>query len=128
MKDLCIFEDYKSKFSTELLDYSEDTPTFQGFLLADNNDKQLEDLHSTHAGQKAKNAKIVNQSPPPCNKGQKINDAEPILSVVITPTSKGQKIEDAKFRAEDAMKKTCTGCTIKLSAKAKDVKKVLLNP
>ena len=50
MKDLCIFEDYKSKFSTELPDYSKDTPTFQGFLLADNDDEQLEDLLLTYVG------------------------------------------------------------------------------
>ena len=47
VKDLRIFEDYESKPSTDLPDYSEGTPTFQGFLLADNDDEQLEDLHST---------------------------------------------------------------------------------
>ncbi|MCJ1346413.1 hypothetical protein MMC31_004629, partial [Peltigera leucophlebia] len=102
VKDLCIFQDYESKFSTELPDYSEGTPTFQGFLLADNNDEQLEDLHLTRAGQKAKDAEKANH--------------------------KGQKVEDAEFRAEDAMKKICTCHTIKLSAKAKDVKEVPSNP
>ena len=33
VNDLRIFDDYESKFSTELPDYSEGTPTFQGFLL-----------------------------------------------------------------------------------------------
>lgn len=39
VKDLCIFEDNKNKFSTKLLDYSKNTPIFQEFLLADNNNK-----------------------------------------------------------------------------------------
>ena len=128
MKDLCIFEDYERKFSTELPDYSKSTSKFQVFLLADNNNKQLEDLHLTCTGQKAKDAEIANNSLPPHNKGQKINNAEPIPSIVITPISRDQKVEDAKSRAEDAIKKTCTSRTITLSAKAKDVKKVLSNP
>ena len=60
VKNLHIFEDYKSKFSTKLPDYSKGTSTFQGFLLADNDNEQLEDLHSTHTGQKAKDAEIAN--------------------------------------------------------------------
>lgn len=80
------------------------------------------------AGQKVKDAEITNQSPPPCNKSRKVNDAEPILSIVIIFTSKGQKFENAKFRAKDAMKKTCISRIIKLFAKAKDAKKVLSNP
>ena len=128
MKNLRIFEDYKSKFSTELSDYSTGTPTFQGFLLADNDNEQLEDLHSTRTGRKAKDAEIANQSPLPRNKSQKVNDAEPIPSIVTIPTSRDQKIDDTEFRTEDAMKKTCTGRIIKLSAKAKNAKKVLLNP
>lgn len=39
MKKLCIFEDYESKFSTKLLNYSENTSTFEEFLLTDNNNK-----------------------------------------------------------------------------------------
>ena len=39
MKDLRIFEDYETKKSTELSDYSKDLPTFQGFLLEDNDNK-----------------------------------------------------------------------------------------
>lgn len=80
------------------------------------------------AGQKAKDPKKANQSLFPCNKGQKVNDTKPILSIVITPTNKGQKVDDAKFCTKDAIKKTYIGRIIRLSAKAKDVKKVLLNP
>lgn len=57
VKNLYIFKDYKSKFSTKLLDYSEDTPTFQRFLLVDNDNKQLKDLYLTHAGQRSKTLK-----------------------------------------------------------------------
>ena len=127
VKDLRIFEDYESKFSTELPDYSEGTPTFQGFLLADNDNEQLEDLLLTRVGRKAKDAEIANQSPPPRNKSPKVNDAEPIPSIVTTLTSRGQKVEDAEFCAEDAMKKTRTDRTIKLSVKAKDAKEVPSN-
>lgn len=53
IKNFQIFQDYKNKFSTKLPDYSKDTLTFQGFLLADNDNKQLEaNLYSTHIGQK----------------------------------------------------------------------------
>ena len=128
VKDLRIFEDYESKFSIELPDYSEGAPTFQGFLLADNDDEQLEDLYSTRVGQKAKDAEKANQSPPPRNRGQKVNDAEPIPSIVTIPTSRGRKVDDAESRAEDAMKITRTGRTIKLSAKAKDAREGPSNP
>lgn len=127
VKTLCIFEDYKSKFSTKLPDYSEDTSIFQRFLLADNNNKQLEDLLLTCAGWKTKDVEIANQSLPPLNKSRKINDIESIPSIITTSTSRGQKIEDAKFRTEDAMKKTRIGRIIKLSAKDKDAKKVPSN-
>lgn len=39
VKDLYIFEDYESKFSTELSGYSESTPIFEEFLLANNDNE-----------------------------------------------------------------------------------------
>lgn len=81
----------------------------------------------THVGQKAKDAKIANQSLLPCNKGQKVNNAELIPSIVIISTSRNQNVEDVKSHAKNAMKKTCTSLTIKLFAKGKDAKEVLLN-
>ena len=48
VKDLQIFEDYKAKKSTKLLDYFSNMPTFQGFLLKDDDEKKSE----SHAGQK----------------------------------------------------------------------------
>lgn len=68
MKEFCIFKNYKRKFFIELFDYNIGTFTFQGFLLADNNNKQLEDLHLTCIGQITKDAKIANQFLFPYNK------------------------------------------------------------
>lgn len=148
MKDLRIFEDYASKGSTELPDYSEGTPTFQGFLLADNDDeKEGKDMHLTHAsGQKvldverakqpplgeethstrASDRKVLDaekakQSSPPRKRSRKVNDAEAILSKVAT-SSRGKKV--AYSHTLDAMK-TRTGRTVKLSAKARDARSPL---
>lgn len=128
VKDFCIFEDYESKFSTEFPDYSIGIPTFQGFLLADKYNKQLKDLLLTCVGQKAKVVEIANQSPPPCNKSQKVKDVELIPLIVTILTSRGRKVEDTELHAEDAMKKTHTSRTIKLSTKTKYAKKILSNP
>ncbi len=50
VKDLRIFEDYATKSSTRLLDYSKGNPTFQSFLLAANDDEQDKGgMHSAHA-------------------------------------------------------------------------------
>lgn len=68
VKDLRIFEDYKNKLSTELLDYSKNTPIFQGFLFADDNNKPLEtDLDLNRVSQKAIDVK-ANQFSPSRNK------------------------------------------------------------
>ena len=40
VKDLWIFKNYKAKKSIKLTDYSDNMPTFQGFLLKDNNKKE----------------------------------------------------------------------------------------
>lgn len=45
VKDLQIFENYKAKQATELRDHNK-MPTFQGFLLENNNDKETEMLAS----------------------------------------------------------------------------------
>lgn len=44
VKDLRIFEDYKSKIATKLPDYNNGIPTFQGFLLGDNDEDKKESL------------------------------------------------------------------------------------
>lgn len=56
VKNLQIFEDYKAKKSTKLLDYSKSQTTFQRFFHINNNDKKQE-LPVSRAGWKAKNAK-----------------------------------------------------------------------
>ena len=98
VKDLQIFQDYENKLSTELLDYSKDTPIFQDFFLADNNDEHLKaNLNSIRTSQNAADAE-TNQFPLFCNKSRKVNEAQPILSKVIPTTSRGQKVVDAESR------------------------------
>ena len=53
VKELRIFEDYKTKESTKLLDYSESLSTFQGFLHID--EKKERELPVPQVGQKVKN-------------------------------------------------------------------------
>lgn len=77
----------------------------------------------TCKNQKAKNAKITNHSLFSYNKGQKVNNAKLISSIVTTFTSKDQKTDDIRICAEDAIKKTYTSCIIKLFRKAKNAKK-----
>ena len=56
VKDLCIFENYETKSSIEVLNY-DDKPTFQGFF-SENNDERSEELASTYVeGQKVENTK-----------------------------------------------------------------------
>ncbi len=40
VKNILIFEDYKTKTTTEVSDYDEGTPTFQGFLFEDNDEEE----------------------------------------------------------------------------------------
>ncbi len=47
VNDLRIFEDYETKASTELPDYDEGKPTFQGFLSEDNDEERSEELTNT---------------------------------------------------------------------------------
>lgn len=53
IKDLQIFKGYKTKKSTKLSDYSDNMPTFQGFLLEDINIKESK----SHASQKVNSKK-----------------------------------------------------------------------
>ncbi len=58
VKNLCIFEDYKTKASIELPDCNEGKPTFQGFLSEYNDEERSEELTST------------------CDKSQKVDNVE----------------------------------------------------
>lgn len=73
VEHLFIFENYETKSPTKLFDYNKDTPIFEKFLFADNDNKQFEDnMLLTHAsgrnvsdiksisGQKVLNTKIAN--------------------------------------------------------------------
>lgn len=59
VKDLRIFEDYKTKALTEFPDYNEDKPPFQDFLSKENDEEEepkgLTSIYNK--GQKASNAK-----------------------------------------------------------------------
>lgn len=72
------------------------------------------------SGQKVLGAEKAKQSPLLRKRSRKVNDVEPIPSIVTT-SSRGRKVDDADSRAVDAMK-TRTGRTVKLSAKAKDAR------
>lgn len=122
MKDFHIFEDYKNKSSTELSNYSKGTPTFQGFFLIDNDNEILKDnLHSTRASRNTLDTEKTKQSPPPCNKSQKINNIETFL-LIVNFFSRGQKLDNVKSHAIDVIK-TQIDHIFKLFTKAKDVKK-----
>lgn len=47
VKDLRIFENYKSKIATDLLDYDNGIPAFQEFYLEDNHDDKEESLQAS---------------------------------------------------------------------------------
>ena len=82
VKDPQIFEDYKAKKSTNLPDYSNNIPTFQGFLLKDNNEKKSE----SHAGQKINCIRDEEQKMPILCTDQKVDVREE-----KHPASKAQK-------------------------------------
>ena len=50
VKDLRIFENYKSKSATNLPDYDNGMPTIQGFILDDNDDDKEESLQNSEEG------------------------------------------------------------------------------
>ena len=69
VKNLQIFEDYKAKKCTELSNYSNDMPTFQGFFLKDNNKKEPE----FHTGQKVNSGREKEQEMPISRKDKKVD-------------------------------------------------------
>lgn len=81
VKDLCIFEDYKTKTSTELPDYDNDKPTFQGFLSEDNDEQRSEKLSSICIkSQKVENTK-EKQLISDTRTGQKVSNTEPVSTI-----------------------------------------------
>lgn len=116
VKDLRIFENYETKATTELHDYDEGIPTFQGFLL-EYNDEEETGLLSTCKSRKVKNAK-GKQPAPIARAGRKVNDAEPKPIALtgqkvnnaepITTARAGQKVIDAEPFSEP-IATTCAG-------------------
>ena len=109
VKDLRIFEDYESKSASELPDYNNGTPTFQGFNLDDNDDEK-EENSQTGEGRK------VNIEQP--GEGRKVSTEE---AQQRTPTrDKGRKVTTAEHIPSTT--KSRSGRTVKLSAKAQETK------
>lgn len=98
VKNFWIFEDYKSKIATNLPDYNNGTPTFQKFLLGDNDNNKKKNLQ-TCEGKKH----IIST----CKKGQKVKNTKFILSTITN---------SQKFHL---------GRTVKLSAKAQEIKNLI---
>ena len=136
VKDLRIFEDYETKESTELPDYSESLSTFQGFLHTD--EEKERELPVPQAGRKVKNAREEEQSSsgsrksrkvtenPPTSTKARAGDAEPIKQTLIgqepeiLQPNKGSR---AGFKPKDAEQRSrTTGRTIKLTTKAQEAK------
>lgn len=89
VKNLRIFEDYKTKATTELLDYDNGTAMFQRLLLEDN------DKEKTGSPSICKDQKVINtkgkEPAPIARASQKVDDTEPQSSARI-----GRKIKNAE--------------------------------
>ncbi len=143
VKDLRIFQDYVTKSSTRLADYNKGNPTFQGFLLANNDNKQHgEKMHSAHASDQ----EVLKVEKPTHASGQKVLDVEKVkhlplekemystrasgwkvLDVDIAkqsspPRKRSQKVDDAEIIPLEVTT-SYTGRIIKLSAKARVAKR-----
>ncbi len=122
VKDFWIFENYESKVATDLPDYENGTPTFQEFLLEDNDNKKGS-LQSCKSGkvseeQSCEGQKVSEEQPREDRKvkteemqpitrgtGRKVRNAEPIPSTITSTNHKSR-----------------SGCTVKLSAKVQETK------
>ncbi len=102
VKDLRIFEDDETKTSTELPDYDEGKPTFQGFLSEDNDEEGSEELTSTcNTGRKVDNAKgkqstQTKEQTNTCDNGQKVGGTEGKSN---SNAHAVQKVNDAEARS-----------------------------
>lgn len=87
VKNLQIFKNYKAKKSTKLSDYSDDMPTFQRFLLENNNKKEPK----SYKDQKVNSRREEKQEMPiPC-KHQKVDTKKEDYS--NSKAYKGQKVK-----------------------------------
>ena len=114
VKDLRIFEDYKTKASNELPDYDEGKPTFQGFLFEDNDEEGSEELTSTcDKGRKIDNAKgkqstQTKELTSTCDNGRKVGGIEGKSN---SNAHAGRKVNDAetRFHADQKSKDVMQG-------------------
>lgn len=138
VKDLRIFEDYEAKKFTKLPDYSDDMPTFQEFLLEDNDEKEPE----SHAGRKVNSGREEEQEMPIPRKDRKVDAREEEHSTSraqksrkVTSTTRvnaenepkglypcaGKLPKDAiREQSEQYPQRSRTGRIVKLSAKAQE--------
>lgn len=137
MKNLCIFEDYTTKSSIRLPDYSKSNSTFQGFFFANNDDEQDgEGMHLAHAS----GWKVLNVEKPTHASGRKVLDVEKVKYLSLgeemhltctsdqkiledeiakqssPPCKKSQKVDDAEIIMSEVTT-SGNGRTIKLFAK-----------
>lgn len=89
IQDLQIFKVYKAKKYTKLLDYFDDMPIFQGFLLEHNNEKDPK----SHICQKVNSKREEKQEMPIPRKDQQIDARK-----VEHPTSKAQRSRKVTFK------------------------------
>ena len=94
VKDFWIFEDYETKESTELPDYSESLSTFQSFLHIDEEEER--ELPVPSVGRKVKNAREEEQSSSGSQKIRKVTENP--------PTSTRARVSDVEL-----IKQTLTG-------------------
>ncbi len=143
VKDLQIFEDYKAKITTKLLDYSESQTTFQRFLHTDN-DNEEQELSVSQAGRKVKNAREEEQSNSRARKSRKVTEhpssSQKTHAVDVEQRNllpKGQEPKKAEHTYTNSRasikpmdteleqqipQRIRTGPTVKLSTKAQEAK------
>lgn len=98
VKNLRIFENHKSKNATDLPDNDNSIPTFQEFILDDNDDDKKESLQNSDENQKV-NTEKIQQTSTTCGKSQKIRTVEHISSTctkfqsghTVKPSAKAQE-------------------------------------
>ena len=107
VKDLRIFENFKTKASTELPDYDEGKPTFQGFFSEDNDEEGSEELTSTcDKSRKVDNAKgkqstQIKKLTSTCDNGRKVGGIEGKLNSNVHVD---RKVNDAEARSHAEQK------------------------
>ena len=120
VKDLRIFEDYEAKKSTELPDYSNDLPTFQGFHYDDDDDEELErqiprtsrKVSAREEEPKTRTQEGQKAPQPPSSVSTRVNNAE------TEPKGQNSCAGVEPKAAAEPSQKSRTGRTVKPSTKA----------